>query len=249
MNTINVTIPTMWKEEKLTQYLESYCACDFIQKIILIDNNHRARPKSDILKHEKIELVSYGRNIYVNPAWNEGYYRSKSDVLSIINDDVFVENELFEYIANLDFSEIDIIGVHLKGSVDNYHIVDHPDRKEELIRLNVNKTQPIGGQSYAFGVCLFIKRSSYRVIPSLYKIWYGDDYLIQRSKNIFTLKTSRIKGEISKTIVAFKEGSDIQKRITLDSMNAFRFNHFLNVKNWDLVKQYNEKGQKNVKKV
>lgn len=246
-NTINVTIPTMWKEPKFINYLEHYCKSEYIQKIILIDNNHTERPKSKIFQNEKIELVSYGRNIYVNPAWNEGYYRSKSDILSIINDDIFVHDDIFKYMSELDFSEIDMIGVHLKEGITNYHITNHPDRKEKLIRLNVNKMKPIGGQSFAFGVCLFIKRSSYRIIPSLYKIWYGDDYLIQRCKNIYTLKTSKITGEISKTIVAFDKNSDIQKRITLDSMNAFRFNHFLNSKNWDLVNQYNEKGIKNGK--
>ena len=105
----------------------------------------------------------------------------------------------------------------------------------------MNKTQPIGGQSYAFGVCMFIKRTSYRVIPSLYQIWFGDDYLIQHCKNIYTLKTSKIKGEISKTIVAFDKESDVNKRIVLDSRNAYKFNHFLNSKNWDLVKQWKNK--------
>lgn len=237
----------MWKEPKFVEHLENYCSSKYIQKIILIDNNHIERPKSDIFKNEKIELVCYRRNIYVNPAWNEGYYRSKSDVLSIINDDIFVHDDIFKFMSELDFSEIDIIGVHLKDGITNYHITNHPDKKEELIRLNVNKMQPIGGQSFAFGVCLFVKRSSYRIIPSLYKIWYGDDYLIQRCKNIYTLKTSKITGEISKTIVAFGKNTDIQKRITLDSMNAFRFNDFLNSKNWDLVKQYNEKGKFNDK--
>ena len=247
MNTINITIPTMWKDDNFISYLEKYCSSKYIDKIILIDNNKNSRPKSDIFKNKKIELVSYGRNIYVNPAWNEGYFRSTSNILNILNDDIYVEDELFQYIKKLDFTNIDIIGVHLKGSIDNYHIVDHPDMKEELVRLNVNKHQPIGGQSYAFGVCLFVKRTSYKIIPGLYKIWYGDDYLIQRNKNIFALKTSKIKGEISKTIVSFDENSDVQKRITLDSMNAFRFNHFLNVKNWDLVRQYNDKGLNNVK--
>lgn len=231
----------MWKEKNLTIYLEKYVRNSNIDKIILIDNNKEERPKSDIFKHHKIELVCYDRNIYVNPAWNEGYYRSNSDLLCILNDDIFVEESLFDYMTNLDFSEIDLIGVHLKGSIDNFHIVDHPGRKEELIKLNVNKTQPIGGQSYAFGVCMFIKRSSYRVIPSLYQIWFGDDYLIQRCKNIYTLKTSKIKGEISKTIVAFDKDSDVQKRIILDSKNAYKFNHFLNSRNWDLVKQYKSK--------
>lgn len=238
MNTIHVTIPTMWKEPKFVGYLEKYCESKYIQKIILVDNNHLERPKSDIFNHKKIELVSYGRNIYVNPAWNEGYYRSNSDILSLINDDIFVNDDIFKFMSELNFSEIDIIGVHLKDGITNYHITNHPDQKEELIKLNVNKMQPIGGQSFAFGVCLFVKRTSYRVIPSLYKIWYGDDYLIQRCKNIYTLKTSKITGEISKTLVAYDKKSDIDKRLTLDSSNAFRFNHFLNSKNWDLVKKY-----------
>lgn len=231
----------MWKEKNLTTYLEKYVSSPLIDKIIIIDNDKSNRPTTDIFKHKKIELICYDRNIYVNPAWNEGYYRSNSDLLCILNDDIFVEEPVFDYMANLDFSEIDLIGVHLKGSIDNYHIVDHPDKQEELIKLNVNKTQPIGGQSYAFGVCMFIKRSSYRVIPSLYQIWFGDDYLIQRCKNIYTLKTSKIKGEISKTIVAFDKDSDVQKRIILDSKNAYKFNHFLNSRNWDLVKQYKSK--------
>jgi len=238
MNTIHVTIPTMWKEPKFVGYLEKYCESKYIQKIILVDNNHLERPKSDIFNHKKIELVSYGRNIYVNPAWNEGYYRSNSDILSLINDDIFVNDDIFKFMSELNFSEIDIVGVHLKDGITNYHITNHPDQKEELIKLNVNKMQPIGGQSFAFGVCLFVKRTSYTVIPSLYKIWYGDDYLIQRCKNIYTLKTSKITGEISKTLVAYDKRSDIHKRLTLDSSNAFRFNHFLNSKNWDLVKQH-----------
>lgn len=240
-NTINIVIPTMWREKNLTQYLEKYCESQYVGKIIIIDNDKNSRPISNIFKHEKIELVSYGRNIYVNPAWNEGYYRSNSDLMCILNDDIYVEDAIFEFMSNLDFTEIDLIGVHLKGSIDNYHIVDHPDRKEELIKLNVNKKQPIGGQSYAFGVCMFIKRNSYRIIPSLYQIWFGDDYLIQRCKHIYTLKTSKIKGEISKTIVAFDKESDVQKRIILDSKNAYKFNHFLNSKNWDLVQQYKNK--------
>lgn len=242
MNTIDIVIPTMWREPALPEYLSRYCDSQYIGKIIVIDNDYQNRSQHSVFANKKIELVNYGRNIYVNPAWNEGYYRSQADILNVLNDDIYVEDDVFRFMSALDFSNIDLIGVHLKGSIDNYHIVDHPDRKEELIKLNVNKRQPIGGQSYAFGVCMFIKRSSYRVIPSLYQIWYGDDYLIQNTTNIYTLKTSKIKGEISKTIVNFDNNSDVQKRIILDSQNAFKFNHFLNGKNWDLVKQYRNKG-------
>jgi hypothetical protein len=238
MNTIDIVIPTMWCVPEFSNYLEQYCNYKSINQIYLIDNQKQNRPKSEILNHSKVKLVCYNKNIYVNPAWNEGYYRSNADVLCILNDDVFVEEDIFNFISTLDMSHIDIIGSYLKGSVDNFHIVNHPDNQEELIKMNVNKSQPIGGQSYAFGVCMFIKRSSYKVIPSLYKVWYGDDYLIQHCDHIYALKTSKIKGEISKTILA---KSKIQKRIDLDTHNAYHFNHFKNGKNWDILKKTVEK--------
>lgn len=242
-NQIDVVIPTMWKAPNFQKQLIAYTECKSIRKIFVIDNNHKNRPINYILNHEKIEIICYGKNIYVNPAWNEGYFRSKTDIICFLNDDIDVDNSIFDYIVSLDFKEIDIIGVHLKGSIDNYHIVDHPDKKEELIKLNLDKRHPIGGQAYAFGVCMFIKKTSYKVIPSLYQIWYGDDYLVQRNKNIYALKTSKIKGEISKTIVleTRSKSSDIQKRIDLDSLNAYKYNHFLNGKNWDLLRHAYEK--------
>lgn len=227
-------MPTMWKVDDVVRNVSLYDSYTNVNKIYLINNDPSATPSSDLVG-TKLDVIDYGRNIYVNPAWNEGYHRSDADVICFLNDDVFVEEEVFDYIANLDFNDIDIIGVHLKGSVDNYHIVDHPDRKEELIRLNVDKSKPIGGQAYAFGVCMFVKRSSYRVIPSLYQIWYGDDYLIQNCDNIYALKTSKIKGAISQTLISDAKGG-LQKRIDLDSRNVFRFNHFLNGKNWSHVK-------------
>jgi len=237
-NSIDIIIPTMWKMKEFPNWLEKYTQSDCIGNIYVIDNDHINRPIHNSFQHPKIQLISFNRNIYVNPAWNEGYYRSKADILCILNDDISVDNSLFDYIQTLDFAQIDIIGVHLRGSIDNYHIVHHPDREEKLIKLNVDRSTPIGGQSYAFGVCMFIKRSSYKVIPSLYQIWYGDDYLIQNCENVYALKTSKITGEISKTIVAFDKTTEVHKRISLDSSNAFKYNHFLNVEKWDLVNQY-----------
>lgn len=248
MNSIDIVIPTMWRDTNFINCLKGYCASNKVQNIFLIDNDKSNRPVDNILHNSKIKIISYGKNIYVNPAWNEGYYRSKADVICFLNDDIKVESDIFDSMSKLDFTNIDIIGVHLKGSVDNYHIIDHPDKKEELIRLNVDKSQPIGGQAYAFGVCMFIKRSSYKVIPSLYQIWYGDDYLIQHSENIFALKTSKISGEISKTIVNLtknkNKNSIIQKRIDLDTANAYKFNHFKNGKNWDILQKNMPKNEK-----
>jgi len=233
MNTIDIVMPTMWKVADLPQYLDKYCESDKIGNFFLVDNNRQGRPK-DLILHPKITVIDYGKNIYVNPAWNEGYFRSQADVICILNDDLDVDPTVFDYMSDLDFTDIDLIGVHLKGGPDNYHVVAHPDKREELIRLNLDKTKAIGGQAYAFGCCMFVKRSSYRVIPSLYQVWYGDDYLVQKSQNVYAFKTSKIKGEISKTLTSDAK-NEIQKRIDLDSHNVFKYNHFLNGKNWDHV--------------
>ena len=239
--TIDLVIPTMWCDENFIGSLEKYCYYSSVQNIYLIDNQKSQRPNSDIFKHSKIKLICYNKNMYVNPAWNEGYYRSKADVICLLNDDVFVEEAIFDYVANLNMNDIDMIGSYLKGTIDNYHIHSQHYKQDELIKLNVNKKQPIGGQCYAFGVCMFIKRSSYKVIPSLYKIWYGDDYLIQQCENIYALKTNKIHGRISKTLTSFDKKSSIQKRIDLDTHNVYKYNHFQNAENWDIIKKHTQK--------
>ena len=243
MNSIDIVIPTMWCDENFISYLEKYCSYQNIQKIYLIDNQKSKRPSNNILENSKIHLIAPYQNIYVNPAWNEGYYKSESDVICLLNDDVFVEEDLFDCIKDLDISNIDIIGSYLKGTVDNYHIHSEHYKNDELVKLNVNKKQPIGGQSYAFGVCMFIKRSSYKVIPSLYKIWYGDDYLIQNCENIYAIKTNKILGKISKTLNSFDKNSSIKKRIDLDTHNAYKYNHFQNVQNWSIIKTHTHKNK------
>lgn len=234
---IDIVIPTMWRSKQLLDCLPDYIANEAINKIIIIDNDYRKSPKHPILSNSKIELVNYGKNIYVNPSWNEGYYRSTQPVLGIINDDIIVDGDVFRDIAHTDFANIDLVGVHLQSTPDNYNIGTHPDKKDTLFKLDVNKNEAIGGQSYAFGVCMFIKRSSYSVIPSLYQIWFGDDYLVQKCENIYCLKTSRIRGEISKTLVALETNKDISDRIVLDCVNASNHGHLRNSKNWDLVRQ------------
>jgi hypothetical protein len=236
---IDVIIPTMWMAKNTLDALQKYCNNPKINKIILIDNNVKMQPKefSAILKNSKIEYVSYGKNIYVNSAWNEGYFRSKSDIIAIINDDIVVDADIFDLALNHNPQPGDLIGVNLRGRQNNYKIDEIIDTQEEIVKLKYNKSVPIGGQAWAFGICLFMHRKTYRVIPSIYQIWYGDDYLAQHAKNIYAINSNKIKGTISETIKKFNDPNDeISKRIELDSKNFLRFNHFQNAKSWDIPK-------------
>jgi hypothetical protein len=236
---IDIIIPTMWMAKTTSAALKKYCSNKNIGKIILIDNAKNSRPADfdEISAHSKIEVVSYGRNIYVNPAWNEGFYRSTSDIIAIINDDIIIEDDVFELVIKQDLQPGDLVGVNLRGFQDNYKIDDYIDTREEIVKLKYDRNSPIGGQAWAFGICMFMHRKTYKVIPSVYQIWYGDDYLAQNAKTVYAINSNRIKGNISETLKKFNDpNSEISKRIELDSKNLLRYDHFHNAKNWDIPK-------------
>lgn len=232
---IDIIIPTMWFVNDFEKSLQTYVNHNSINKIIIIDNNKTKRPSYDILKNQKIDIISYGRNIFVNTAWNEGYFRSSSKIIGILNDDINVSSEVFDMIINFGLSSGDLIGVNLQGRQNNYKIDDFIDTKEEIVKINYDPKRPIGSQSWAFGICMFMLRESYKIIPSLYQVWYGDDFFAQKSKNIYVINSNKIKGTISETLTKFNDpDSDISKRIELDSKNLLAYDHFINGKYWDI---------------
>lgn len=233
---IDVIIPTMWLAGGFADNLYKYLGNSRVQRVIVIDNNPSNRPES-VTSHPKLELVTYGRNIYVNPAWNEGYLRSSADIIAIINDDISVDASIFDMVTEFSPKPGDIIGVNLRGRQNNYKIDDHIDTEEAIVKLNYNPSQPIGGQAWAFGICMFMHRSSYSRIPSLYQVWYGDDYLVQKAKAVYAINSNRIKGKISETLERFRDpNSDVSKRIELDSRNLLKYGDFENARDWDIPK-------------
>lgn len=236
---IDIIIPTMWMAETTIDSVQKYCNNPKISKVILIDNNTKRRPKSlsKLLSNPKVDCVSYGRNIYVNPAWNEGYYRSSSNIIAIVNDDIVIGDNVFDLVLNKNLQPGDLVGVNLRGYQDNYKIDDHIETKEEIVKLKYDNASPIGGQAWAFGICMFMHRKTYKVIPSLYQIWYGDDYLAQNAENVYAINSNQIKGKISETLKRFNNpDDDISKRIELDSKNLLQFSNFYNALNWDIPK-------------
>lgn len=244
---IDIIIPTMWAVSTFIDALTVYTSSKLVNKIIIIDNDKRNRPKAEILTHPKIELVSYGKNIYVNPAWNEGVRRAKTDIIAIINDDIIVDESVFKMVCDFKLSPGDLIGVNLRGYQNNYKIDDYIHTEEQIVKMNYDSSKPVGGQAWAFGICMFMLRESYIEIPQLYQVWYGDDYLAQRAKYVYGINSNKIKGKISETLVkhmAQKE-SDINRRVELDSRNFLRFGHFKNSDNWDIPKHTIENAERN----
>jgi len=221
---IDLVIPTMWVNELgVLKRIESYTKSPLVSKVIVVSNSKR--PVSAILVHQKVAIIDYGRNIFVNPAWNEGYLKSTSKILGLVNDDIDIHDDVFKMVSGFNFQHGDLLGVDLRGYANNYRIDDFIDTPEEIVPLeSFDRTKDIGGQAWAFGICMFMPRSSYKPIPSLFQIWYGDDYLVQHAKRIFVLRTNKIKGVISETLVKHDQPhSSIRKRRELDTRNYAKY--------------------------
>jgi hypothetical protein len=231
----DIIIPTMWAAGNFTHALEKYVLYDCVHKIILIDNNRAFRPKDPIFNNKKIQIIDYGTNLFVNPAWNEGVRAATCNLLCIVNDDIVIEESVFELVQQHDLLKGHLIGVNLRGYHDNYKIDEYINTQEKITLLNYDRSKPIGSQAWAFGICMFMHKDTYVEIPSLYKVWFGDDYLAQHSTEVYAINTNKIKGTISETLKKHNSNSSpIHQRLVLDCKNLIRFKHFHNGENWDI---------------
>lgn len=207
---MDLVIPTLWKVPSFPKVLQVYAESPEIGKIIVIDNDYGNRPDLNLAK---IEYACFGRNIFVNPAWNEGYWRSSGNTIGIINDDIVVDSKVFEQVVNLNVGNNEILGFDPTATSSEF----------ELESLTLDPAKPVGSQWYGFGTCMFMQRKAYAVIPDLYQVWFGDDYLCHNVTKWSRFRSSLVTGEMSKTISTQAKGSPVQNRILLDTDNAYRY--------------------------
>jgi len=198
----------MWRTPAIVDALKSYACSSFVGKIILIDNDASRRPDLEESVLNRLTIINHGRNIFVNPAWNEGVSLCESEIICIANDDIFVDEKLFQVMISLDWEShgIDIIGLGLCGE----------KRATEISRILISKSAPLGAQVPTFGACMFMPRNNYVPIPEQLKIWYGDDYLARSNPNAYVVKTSFVTGRMSATIRSFDPDSEIYAVIRRD---------------------------------
>lgn len=158
MKKFSVIIPTMWKSKKLNEMLEIYQNNDQIAEIILIDNNPPC--KINVKAFPKIIYHSFGKNIFVNPAWNFGAAIAKHEII-LANDDIFIFN-LAEILDLISLSKYDIIGISTVNTGRNTEIVP---------------VSTFPGKGYG----CFIYVRNYLYIPDQLKIWYGDNIQFQHN--------------------------------------------------------------------
>lgn len=218
---IDIILPTMWKDPAIVGNISRYVESPCVNKVIIHDNNPHHRPQ-DLPKSPKVQILSTGHNIFVNPAWNSAVSSATADIICLLNDDITVNISLFDHISKLDFTEIGVLGTKLASR--DYSITQS-SIDFSIEPLSIDLTKHIGTQCFGFGVCMFMLRSNYKHIPSLFQVWFGDDYLVRWSESAYTMDTGLITGSISTTVAsAYRDpNSDIARRIEQDVKNASRY--------------------------
>jgi len=208
-------IPSMWRRPVFTlDALKYYLTLEEITKIIIIDNDFTRRPKSEVFDSNKIKILDYGENLYVNESWNRGMQNAGEDLICICNDDIKIDKlaiALISEFESLNPNAIDLIGVSNDVRTKCFGIC----------RFKMDLTKNIGLQAGGlFGIAMFIRKKNYKQIPKDLKVWFGDDYIARNCKNIYTISPIKIIGSMSSTVSSIrKEGGNIDEIIELDKSN------------------------------
>jgi glycosyltransferase involved in cell wall biosynthesis len=157
---ISVVIPTMWRSEVTMCLLERYNDCEFVDEILVINNNKADTPY-ELNRFDKVRIIGRDGNIYVNPSWNLGVAEARNEIVAISNDDIlFQPCDLFSFVIGVkDFGAIGMSGL-------NFY--------EEASEIGIETGCDIGA---GWGCLLFVKKSSWVEIPERIKIWFGDNWI------------------------------------------------------------------------
>jgi hypothetical protein len=185
MDKYTIIIPTLWKSNRTFKLLTYLKNCEFVDEIIIIDN------KSDKVEDKtegKIRLISFGENIYVNPAWNKGIELAKNQSIALVNDDINFNPNIFGVITNDILLQYGIIGqseFNYKGN----------NSDEPILEVWNNKVRDWG-----WGCLIMFDKTNWIDIPDDIKIWYGDDYIFKCNPSPkATMKNFNIETEMSTT--------------------------------------------------
>lgn len=165
----SIVIPTMWRiNEIFLPFLSELSNHSRVGEIIIIDNDHKRFPDDPCLTHEKIHIHDFGKNIYVNPAWNFGVEQSQYNKICILNDDMYFDTDLFDKIDEYVIPENGVSG--LCPGLDEFKQPKYTDGSINIKQWNSEHT-------YGFGCLMFIHKESWVKIPDGLDIYFGDNFI------------------------------------------------------------------------
>lgn len=163
MGKFSIVIPTLWKSNRTKKLLSDLQECEYVDEIIIIDNTLTSFSDTQI---GKMRVVSFGENIYVNPAWNWGIHNAKNASVALINDDINFNPNIFEVITEDVLNQFGIIGMG-EGNYKSLNISGDP----------ILEVWKPGINDWGWGCFIMLNKKDWIDIPNNIKIWYGDNII------------------------------------------------------------------------
>lgn len=135
-----------------------------VEEVIIIDNARKARPS---LKHSKIRFLEFGRNIYVNPAWNVGVAEAKGEYVCLISDDVLFDVDVLRQVNGM------------RGFAGPVGVI--PNESDEILASTVTLIGS-GLMPMGWGTVMMGRWKDYRPIPIDLLIYFGDEWLFKETQ-------------------------------------------------------------------
>lgn len=156
-------IPTLQRSPLLAPLLERLSASPHVAQVVVVDNTGGGF-SSEL---QKVEVLSPGRNIFVNPAWNLGVRESDSPLVALCNDDVLFD---VDHVLR---------SVRLRLEKGAGVIGPSPACFDSTPQRRALAFRPTYELSYGFGTLMMFDRESWVPLPEHIRIWFGDAYLFQ----------------------------------------------------------------------
>lgn len=181
---IDVVIPTMLLTDKniFSYTLEQMKACDVIRKIIIIDNTDDCSFRKTYhsnLGGGKFCVVENGKNVLVNPAWNQGLSLVEAEHYVILNDDVLCHSKIFK-ICEQKMRDDQDVGILTVDTLQSKNIDFYNNHIKETEHKPPTFTTNIFRNRVGWFMCG--RKSQWVPIPDNIKIFYGDDFIYQLAR-------------------------------------------------------------------
>jgi GT2 family glycosyltransferase len=205
---IDVVIPTILKSDiNVFKYtIEEMQKATEVKSIIIIDNTPSCEFSKQIGVGSKIQLIENKKNVYVNPAWNQGVALSTEDNVVILNDDILCDYRVFNLMSSMMNSNKDI-GLLTVLTRNDMRIEEYKNCANNFNYDNVifgNKFGSREGDKTGWLMC--IDKSLWKPLPETLKIWFGDDLIYRRIRQM-----QRKVLSMENVFVSHNESSSIKK--------------------------------------
>jgi hypothetical protein len=163
-----VVIPTMWRYAPFVNFLTDLVKFPLIDEIIIINNDVEKTPNAPVLSHEKVRMINFKENIYVNPAWNIGVRESRNKNIGILSDDVIFDIKAFYHVQEVLSPTCGVVGICLGD----------PNHNQPPFQTGSIKIKPWEGEhTMGFGCLMFVHKDTWIDIPDCLKVYYGDNWV------------------------------------------------------------------------